>query len=100
MQVNTNQHLRSLLGKWQQEDGVAAGKGGLGDPPLLALEIEAASAELKLLKSLCGGESAQEEQDAVWAQLLQACSAVLQRFESPTSAVAKPEEVPPQTVWA
>lgn len=103
--MNTNQHLRSLLAKWQQEDGAVAGKGGLGDPPLLELEIEAAAAEVQLLKSLSGGEHTEEMQAQAWAQLLQACSAVLQRFESPASAVhadgapPKPVRPCPRFLW-
>lgn len=74
---------------------MAVGKGGLGDPPLLALEIEAAAAEVQLLKSLTGSEHTEETQAEAWAQLLQASSAVLQRFESPASAV--PVDAAPPT---
>lgn len=87
LQANSNQHLRTLLTKWQLDDGVAVSKGGLRDPPLLDLEIESAAAEVKLLKNLCSGENSQEMQDEAWCQLLQACSAVLHRFESPSTAV-------------
>jgi hypothetical protein len=88
MQANVAHDTRQLLMEWQAQDGVDANKTGLQDPPLLALEIEAAEAELIILKQLYEDSKAPDAQVAEdGLELLNACVHTLARFESPQSVV-------------
>ena len=91
MQANVAHETRQLLMEWQAQDGVDAHKTGLQDPPLLALEIEAAEAELTILKQVFaeGGSPDPPVQDG-GAELLKACMHTLARFESPHSMMSAP----------
>lgn len=88
MQANVAHETRSLLREWQAQDGVDAHKTGLQDPPLLALEVEAAEAELTMLKEMfddsAGSDASLEERAA---ELLKACVHTLARFESPQTVM-------------
>lgn len=89
MQANVAHETRQLLMEWQAEDGVDAHKTGLQDPPLLALEVEAAEAELTILKQMVAdtaGPDAQVTEDST--ELLKACVHTLARFESPHSMMS------------
>jgi hypothetical protein len=88
--ANTNQRIRTTLAQWQAEDGVVPGKGGLPDPPLLALEIEAASAQLTLMKRLFNSAQTGEAKHEIGIQLLRVCSGVVLRFENPMQPVPPP----------
>jgi hypothetical protein len=57
LQVSHNRGSRELLAQWQVEDGVPK-DASLPDPPLLALEIEASTAEMQLLQHLVAAEAA------------------------------------------
>jgi hypothetical protein len=92
MQANTALVVRKLLAEWQEQDGVDPKKSGLQDPPLLALEVEAASAELALLRESFA-ESGDVDEDIAKQRisiLLEACVRNLARFES--SAVGSSSE--------
>jgi hypothetical protein len=90
VQVCADQETRQLLRWWQAEDGVSA-EGGLGDPPLLDLEIEAASAQLRLLRLMSEGTSEEEQERRAACgledRLFEACRANIERFEGPTAAL-------------
>jgi hypothetical protein len=90
MQANVAHKTRQLLMEWQAEDGVDAHKTGLQDPPLLALEIEAAGAELTILKQVYADRSAtpDAQDEEAGDKLLKACLLTLARFESPQSMMS------------
>lgn len=84
MQVNVDHETKQLLMQWQAQDGVDASKTGLQDPPLLALEVEAAKAELTILKQIFADSKA-DAQAEEGSALLKSCVDSLARFESPQS---------------
>ena len=82
--------MRATLAHWQAEDGIAADE-GLPDPPLLDLEVEAASSEMRILRHLSAAEGdaaeARRESCAVARRLFDACRANMERFEEPAAAL-------------
>lgn len=91
VQANVAHEARQLLMEWQAEDGVDSHKTGLQDPPLLALEVEAAEAELTILKRMFADSTAADSQAEESAtELLKACVHTLARFESPQSQMPTP----------
>ena len=89
LQVAADSDTRRLLVRWQAEDGVPA-NAGLPDPPLLPLEIEAATAQLGLLRLLAEdvrAEGHDKETVAVEEELFAACKANMERFEGPAAAL-------------
>ena len=87
MQANIEHATRQLLSEWQADDGVDAHKTGLQDPPLLALEIEAADAQLMMLKQTFADSASNDDAEGKGTALLEACMNILSRFES-TDTVA------------
>jgi hypothetical protein len=92
LQVGSDTATRQLLLAWQREDGVPQ-DAGLSDPPLLLLEIEAAGAQLGLLR-LLAEDAARPLHNApardmarVEELLFRACKANMERFEGPASAL-------------
>lgn len=90
LQVGVDRATRAVLAQWQAEDGIGADE-GLPDPPLLDLEVEAASSEMRILRHLSAeeGDAAQARREAcdVARRLFDACRANMERFEGPAAAL-------------
>jgi hypothetical protein len=84
LQVSHDRESRELLARWQAKDGVRE-DASLSDPPLLALEIEASTAEMQLLQHLVAVEGAEAETRRaacdISQRLFQSCQANMERFE-------------------